>query len=93
MQSPMSPDSNGEWEATPEKEGSMFPTHMSTASPAKKTEKQRRGDGVRKKNAKIAIPRGRTVSIIEQMILKTTDEAELKELKLQKRLLRNREAA
>lgn len=94
IQTPMSPHSHEEWEAMGrlEKEGLAFPTHIRMSSPSKHVEK-RRGDGVRKKNAKIDIPDGRTVPVIEELMAAEQDELTLKELKGQKRLLRNREAA
>ncbi|KAI4086374.1 MAG: hypothetical protein LQ344_007599 [Seirophora lacunosa] len=52
-----------------------------------------RRDGIRKKNARFEIPAERTLRTIDQMISQTTDEAQIKELKQQKRLLRNRQAA
>ncbi|KAL6832762.1 hypothetical protein V8C43DRAFT_222616 [Trichoderma afarasin] len=53
----------------------------------------RRGDGIRKKNARFEIPAERNLSNIDQLISQSTDEQEIKELKQQKRLLRNRQAA
>jgi hypothetical protein len=53
----------------------------------------RRGDGIRKKNARFDIPAERNLSNIDQLISQSTDEQEIKELKQQKRLLRNRQAA
>ncbi|KAK1758217.1 bZIP transcription factor 49 [Echria macrotheca] len=53
----------------------------------------RRGDGIRKKNARFEIPSERNLSNIDQLISQSTDEQEIKELKQQKRLLRNRQAA
>lgn len=53
----------------------------------------RRGDGIRKKNARFEIPPERTLNNIDQLIAQSTDEQEIKELKQQKRLLRNRQAA
>ncbi|KAI1379392.1 bZIP transcription factor [Hypoxylon crocopeplum] len=53
----------------------------------------RRGDGIRKKNARFDIPAERNLGNIDQLIASTTDEQEIKELKQQKRLLRNRQAA
>ncbi|KAF3402316.1 hypothetical protein DPV78_003647 [Talaromyces pinophilus] len=50
-------------------------------------------DGIRKKNARFDIPAERTLSNIEEMIAQSTKEDEIKELKQQKRLLRNRQAA
>lgn len=52
-----------------------------------------RPDGIRKKNARFDIPQGRNLHNIDSLILATTDESEKKELKQQKRLLRNRQAA
>lgn len=54
-----------------------------------------RRDGVRKKNARFDIPEGRTVNTIDSFIRQCdpNDETALKELKQQKRLLRNRQAA
>jgi len=53
----------------------------------------RRGDGIRKKNARFEIPPDRNLSNIDQLIAQSTDDQEIKELKQQKRLLRNRQAA
>ncbi|KAJ4290136.1 hypothetical protein N0V88_006644 [Collariella sp. IMI 366227] len=53
----------------------------------------RRGDGIRKKNARFDIPAERNLTNIDQLISQSTDEQEIKELKQQKRLLRNRQAA
>lgn len=52
-----------------------------------------RRDGIRKKNARFEIPPERTLSNIDQLIAQSTNEEEIKELKQQKRLLRNRQAA
>ncbi|PGH26797.1 hypothetical protein AJ80_01563 [Polytolypa hystricis UAMH7299] len=52
-----------------------------------------RRDGIRKKNARFEIPAERTLSNIDILIAQSTDEDEIKELKQQKRLLRNRQAA
>lgn len=53
----------------------------------------RRGDGIRKKNARFDIPAERTLNNIDALIAQSNDETEIKELKQQKRLLRNRQAA
>ncbi|KAK3330821.1 hypothetical protein B0H66DRAFT_598348 [Apodospora peruviana] len=53
----------------------------------------RRGDGIRKKNARFDIPAERNLNNIDHLINQSTDEQEIKELKQQKRLLRNRQAA
>ncbi len=54
-----------------------------------------RRDGIRKKNARFAIPDDRRVDTIDKIIASTDPREEnlLKELKAQKRLLRNRQAA
>lgn len=52
-----------------------------------------RGDGIRKKNARFDIPADRNLHNIDQLISQSTDDQEIKELKQQKRLLRNRQAA
>lgn len=52
-----------------------------------------RPDGIRKKNARFEIPRERNLQTIDALIASTTDDTERKELKSQKRLLRNRQAA
>lgn len=52
-----------------------------------------RRDGIRKKNARFEIPAERNLANIDSLILQTADEQEKKELKQQKRLLRNRQAA
>ena len=68
--------------------------HVRTQSPtfAASTHLLRR-DGIRKKNARFEIPAERNLRTIDQLINQTSDEQELKELKQQKRLLRNRQAA
>ncbi|CAK7200528.1 hypothetical protein SEUCBS139899_003225 [Sporothrix eucalyptigena] len=53
----------------------------------------RRGDGIRKKNSRFEIPAERNLHNIDKLISSSTDEQEIKELKQQKRLLRNRQAA
>jgi hypothetical protein len=53
----------------------------------------RRGDGIRKRNARFDIPPDHNLSNIDQLIAQSTDEQEIKDLKQQKRLLRNRQAA
>jgi hypothetical protein len=52
-----------------------------------------RSDGIRKKNARFEIPKERNLANIDALIMSSTDEHEKKELKQQKRLLRNRQAA
>jgi len=50
-------------------------------------------DGVRKKNAKIYIPEERDVATIERMMKECTNDEQMKELRMHKRLLINRQAA
>lgn len=52
-----------------------------------------RPDGIRKKNARFEIPKERNLHTIDALIAASTDDHEKKELKQQKRLLRNRQAA
>ncbi|MCJ1311380.1 hypothetical protein MMC25_005051 [Agyrium rufum] len=52
-----------------------------------------RRDGIRKKNARFEIPAERNLHTIDKLISTSTDEQTIKELKQQKRLLRNRQAA
>ncbi|KAH7163052.1 hypothetical protein B0J13DRAFT_615657 [Dactylonectria estremocensis] len=67
---------------------------MRPSSPAIRSHNDmRRGDGIRKKNARFDIPAERNLSNIDQLIAQSSDEQEIKELKQQKRLLRNRQAA
>jgi hypothetical protein len=57
------------------------------------TAKLPRGNGIRKKNARFDIPAERVLGNIDQLVAQSTDEQEIKELKQQKWLLRNRQAA
>ncbi|CAM1506926.1 Fc.00g065670.m01.CDS01 [Cosmosporella sp. VM-42] len=67
---------------------------MRPGSPAIRSHNDlRRGDGIRKKNARFDIPAERNLNNIDHLIAQSTDEQEIKELKQQKRLLRNRQAA
>ncbi|KAL1965807.1 hypothetical protein VTN77DRAFT_5128 [Rasamsonia byssochlamydoides] len=90
----MSPQSSQGWmTATSEvQDGRQRPT---TRSPTYRNDSplQVRRDGIRKKNARFEIPAERTLSNIDQLIAQSTNEEEIKELKQQKRLLRNRQAA
>lgn len=71
-----------------------IPKKMQPGSPIRSHNDLRRGaDGIRKKNARFEIPADRNLSNIDQLIAMSTDEQEVKELKQQKRLLRNRQAA
>lgn len=81
--------------ASPQKE---WATHVQSAnkknSPTIRSHNElRRGDGIRKKNARFEIPAERNLSNIDHLIAQSNDDQEIKELKQQKRLLRNRQAA
>ena len=52
-----------------------------------------RSDGIRKKNARFEIPANRQLHNIDALIAEAKDDVMKKELKQQKRLLRNRQAA
>lgn len=53
----------------------------------------RRGDGIRKRNSRIEISPELSLANIDEAIRECTDEEKKKELKANKRLLRNRDAA
>jgi hypothetical protein len=96
-------NSNGSIPTSPQKEWSVadamdhrsMPKRMRPHSPTLRShpDMSRRGDGIRKKNARFDIPAERNLTNIDQLIAQSTDEQEIKELKQQKRLLRNRQAA
>ncbi|EEH46485.1 uncharacterized protein PADG_02583 [Paracoccidioides brasiliensis Pb18] len=90
---PMSPQSSQGWvsgtsESTEARSKPIRNTTYRNGSPL-----HMRRDGIRKKNARFDIPAERTLSNIDMLISQCTDEDEIKELKQQKRLLRNRQAA
>ncbi|KAF2724965.1 hypothetical protein K431DRAFT_216695 [Polychaeton citri CBS 116435] len=95
VQTPMSPHSHQDWMAMAAQEGDRrpMPKRMRPQSPPRTIVDLQRRDGIRKKNGRIEIPQERNIHTIDELIDKTTDEDLLKELKQQKRLLRNREAA
>lgn len=71
-----------------------MPKRMRPSSPGLRSHSPLlRRDGIRKKNARFDIPAERNLLNIDQLIAQSTDEQEIKELKQQKRLLRNRQAA
>ncbi|PFH56743.1 hypothetical protein XA68_16057 [Ophiocordyceps unilateralis] len=79
---------------SPQKEWMAANKKMRPGSPVIRSHNDmRRGDGIRKKNARFEIPAERNLSNIDQLISQSTDDQEIKELKQQKRLLRNRQAA
>lgn len=91
VQTSMSPHSQQNW--PPDADRKHLPRRMRVHSPAQSTIDYHRGDGIRKKNARIDIPADRNIEYIEDRLGVEKDEAIVKELKQQKRLLRNREAA
>jgi hypothetical protein len=84
-----------EWTVSDAMEHRSMPKRMRPHSPTLRShpDMSRRGDGIRKKNARFDIPAERNLTNIDQLIAQSTDEQEIKELKQQKRLLRNRQAA
>ncbi|KAF2186827.1 hypothetical protein K469DRAFT_725509 [Zopfia rhizophila CBS 207.26] len=91
---PLSPHTNSEWMAfnQQEMESRPGPKRMRPSSPPRSFSPRRDG-GIRKKNARFDIPAERNLLNIDQLIASCTNEEEMKELKQQKRLLRNRQAA
>ena len=107
VQTPMSPHSHQDWKAINQQESEAMEIAASVANhlrsrPTKElnlhashltsVEKQRIS-GIRKKNGRIDIPSERDIHTIDLMLEDCKNEEEQKELKQQKRLLRNREAA
>ena len=90
-----SPQSGQDWMSTSSSEHlehRQVPKHA-LENPAYSNPPLLRRDGIRKKNARFEIPAERTLRTIDHLINQTSDEQEIKELKQQKRLLRNRQAA
>ncbi|EPS31503.1 hypothetical protein PDE_06458 [Penicillium oxalicum 114-2] len=88
----MSPQSSQGWMPAPMDLADAAAMQKSSAYRTDSTMALRR-DGIRKKNARFEIPAERTLSNIDHLISQSTNEEEVKELKQQKRLLRNRQAA
>lgn len=89
---PMSPQSSQGWMPGPtDMPDFSRPRHSPTYRNSSPLSVRR--DGIRKKNARFEIPAERTLSNIDHLIGQSTNEEEIKELKQQKRLLRNRQAA
>ena len=92
-----SPQSAQDWmsnSSNDQMELHSIPKHIQLSSPSfNPNPPLLRRDGIRKKNARFEIPAERTLRTIDTLINQTTDEQEIKELKQQKRLLRNRQAA
>lgn len=95
VQTPMSPHSHQDWMGMAERERESRPSNkrMRPNSPPRVMGDAQRRDGIRKKNGRIDIPQERNIQNIEDLIEQASDEEMVKELKQQKRLLRNREAA
>jgi hypothetical protein len=90
---PLSPHNNTEWMAltAQELESRPGPKRMRPNTPPRSFSPRR--DGIRKKNARFDIPPERSLLNIDVLIQNSTNDDEIKELKQQKRLLRNRQAA
>ncbi|KAI0394755.1 bZIP transcription factor [Xylariaceae sp. FL0594] len=82
-----------EWMSGDFRTQSLKRPHADTTSVIRSHNEMRRGDGIRKKNARFDIPAERNLDNIDNLISQSTDDQEIKELKQQKRLLRNRQAA
>ncbi|KAI9858551.1 MAG: hypothetical protein M1824_004287 [Vezdaea acicularis] len=78
--------------ASEQQDPRSIPKRMRPSSPRPTSPLVRR-DGIRKKNARFEIPAERTLTNIDNLIQQSSDDQEIKELKQQKRLLRNRQAA
>jgi hypothetical protein len=91
---PMSPQSSQGWMSAASSEAPdsrSIPKRSPTYRPTSPLHVRR--DGIRKKNARFEIPAERTLGNIDYLINQSNDDQEIKELKQQKRLLRNRQAA
>ncbi|KAF2459931.1 hypothetical protein BDY21DRAFT_384381 [Lineolata rhizophorae] len=88
-----SPHPRQEWMAMAEHEVESRPANKRTRlnSPPRSASQMR--DGIRKKNHRFEIPPERSLNNIDELIQNSKDDNEIKELKQQKRLLRNRQAA
>lgn len=89
------PSPHHDWAGADARDPRAMPKRMRPHSPTLRShpDLSRRGDGIRKKNARFDIPAERNLTNIDQLIAQSHDEQEIKELKQQKRLLRNRQAA
>lgn len=92
---PMSPHTHSDWMAFNQQEmdARPGPKRIRPNTPPPRGFSPRRDGGIRKKNARFDIPAERNLFNIDQLISSCTNEDEMKELKQQKRLLRNRQAA
>lgn len=94
--SEMSPQSSqGGWGSTTSSDSTEHPARRMRGSSHRAVSPMSvmRPDGIRKKNARFEIPQDRNLRNIDSLIDGCTDDSERKELKQQKRLLRNRQAA
>jgi hypothetical protein len=93
-ETPLSPHTNAEWMAFNQQEidARPGPKRMRPSSPVRSYSPRRDG-GIRKKNARFEIPAERNLHNIDHLIASCSNDEQLKELKQQKRLLRNRQAA
>lgn len=91
---PLSPHTHSDWMAFNQQEmdARPGPKRMRPNTPPRSYSPRRDG-GIRKKNARFDIPAERNLFNIDNLIQTCTNEDDLKELKQQKRLLRNRQAA
>ncbi|KAH8732960.1 hypothetical protein GQ44DRAFT_734877 [Phaeosphaeriaceae sp. PMI808] len=91
---PLSPHTHSDWMAFNQQEmdSRPGPKRMRPNTPPRSFSPRRDG-GIRKKNARFDIPAERNLLNIDNLIQSCTNEDDLKELKQQKRLLRNRQAA
>ena len=96
---PLSPQAPSDWMNVPSQDADSrpFSRQMRRPSPAlsqaSALRRRAHDGGIRKKNARFDIPEGRTLDTIDDLIKNCGNESDLKELKSQKRLLRNRQAA
>ncbi|KAK5677440.1 hypothetical protein LTS10_010012 [Elasticomyces elasticus] len=95
VQTPVSPHSHQDWMGMAQQEMDNRPQskRIRLNSPPTTMLDYARQDGIRKKNGRIDIPQERNIRTIDELLDRTSDQEQIKELKQQKRLLRNREAA
>jgi hypothetical protein len=91
LEQPMSPHTHSDWMAFNQQEMNARPGSKPNTPP--RSFSPRRDGGIRKKNTRFDIPADRNLFNIDNLIQSCTNEDDLKELKQQKRLLRNRQAA
>jgi hypothetical protein len=89
---PFVPEAQQQMQYQQEMDSRPGPKRMRPNTPPRSFSPRRDG-GIRKKNARFDIPAERNLLNIDNLIQTCNNEDELKELKQQKRLLRNRQAA